>query len=666
MKLLSLFCFCLLIQPALATLPGGGDSLSAQDGERWSLGKENDIQWDVARDKRLPHEDHLEMSGLKISSIVTYRVDTAKMIHIQNLVIWPSFIIKFDYRSYLMRSFETDGTPSFFINGQPHAISSVKKITFNGMLNIDYEPSGIAIRRSLFPSKDKAAAFDLWTITNLLSAPLAFEIGDSQQSESYHGAEMNYVVETRIHGGKSVLKQNESTIFWIEHSARPSDSAAVSFDGDKEYNARKGFVAMLVDHLKLQTPDPVIDQEFRFAKIRAAESIFATKIGYIHSPGGGRYYGGIWANDQLQYTHPFFAYLGYDLANAAALNGYRVFMPSMTPEYHHIPYSFEMGGALPINSIDRGDAAMFADGASLYALTSGDESVARVLWPAIQWCLEYCERNTTADSVVASDTDEMEGRLPTGTANLSTSTFVYGALVNATHLARELKEPDCIVQRYAERAARLRTAIEKYFGADIDGYHTYRYYAGYTKLRHWICLPLVMGIDERKEGTTKALLEKLWTPNGLLVENGLDAFWDRATLFALRGILISGATDEAIEKLKFYTDRRLLGEHVPYPVEAYPEGDQAHLSAESALYCRVIIEGLFGIHPVGLKKFDCTPRLPAGWSHMTLNDIYAFGTRFSVEVRSEPSNNIRLIVTQNGKTLFSETGKSGDEFHIHL
>jgi hypothetical protein len=132
MKLLSLFC--LLIQPALVTLPGGVDSLSAQDGERWSLGKENNIQWGVVRDKRLSHEDHLEMSGLKISSIVTYRVDTAKRIHIQNLVIWPSFIIKFDYRSYLMRSFETDGTPSFFINGQPHAIPSVKKITLTACL----------------------------------------------------------------------------------------------------------------------------------------------------------------------------------------------------------------------------------------------------------------------------------------------------------------------------------------------------------------------------------------------------------------------------------------------------------------------------------------------------------------------------------------------------
>ncbi|MGA9405811.1 MAG: hypothetical protein WBW71_01635 [Bacteroidota bacterium] len=647
-------------------MPTAVDSPDVHEGKRWSLGNDNDIQWDVARDKRLPHEDHLEMSGLRVSSILTYRVDTAKRIHVQNLVIWPSFIIKFDYRSYLMDTVETDDSPVFFVDGRQYAIPPVEKITFNGMFSIDYKPSGIVIRRTLFPSTDKSAVFDLWQVTNLSPIPVAFEINDFYQSILHHGAEMDYLVETQIHGAKVILNQHESKFFWIEHSARPSDSTATNFNVAEEFRARSAFIQMLTEHLNLETPDSIINQEFRFAKIRAAESIFATKIGYIHSPGGGRYYGGIWANDQLQYTHPFFAYLGYDLANTAALNGYRIYMPSMTPEFHRLPYSFEMGGALPVNSKDRGDAAMFADGASLYALTLGDESVARVLWPAIQWCLEYCERKMTPDSVVASDTDEMEGRLPTGDANLSTSTFVYGALVNATHLARELKEPACVVQRYAERAIKLRRGIEKYFGADIDGYHTYRYYAGYTKLRHWICLPLVMGIDERKEGTIKALLEKLWTPNGLDVENGLDSFWDRATLFALRGILISGATEEGIDKLKFYTGRRLLGEHVPYPVEAYPEGDQAHLSAESALYCRVIIEGLFGIHPIGLKQFECTPRLPAGWKRMSLNDIYAFGTRFSAEVRNESSNRIRLTVTRDGTTLFSEVRNSGGTFHIHL
>ena len=43
--------------------------------------------------------------------------------------------------------------------------------------------------------------------------------------------------------------------------------------------------------------------------------------------------------------------------------------------------------------------------------------------------------------------------------------------------------------------------IEKYFGANVQGFNTYRYYAGNTTLRSWIGLPLVMGIFDRKEAT---------------------------------------------------------------------------------------------------------------------------------------------------------------------
>ena len=67
-----------------------------------------------------------------------------------------------------------------------------------------------------------------------------------------------------------------------------------------------------------------------------------------------------------------------------------------------------------------------------------------------------------------------------------------------------------------------------------------------------------------------------------------------------------------------YSRTRLLGEHVPYAVEAWPEGGQRHLSAESALYARIITEGLFGIRPVGLSAFELTPRLPQGWDSMAL------------------------------------------------
>jgi len=104
--------------------------------------------------------------------------------------------------------------------------------------------------------------------------------------------------------------------------------------------------------------------------------------------------------------------------------------------------------------------------------------------------------------------------------------------------------------------------------------------------------------------------EKLWTIDGLASEDGSTTFWDRATLYALRGVFAASETKRAMDYLLYYSKRRLLGEHVPYAVEAYPEGNQRHLSAESALYCRIITEGIFGIRPEGFNTFSFSPKLP--------------------------------------------------------
>ena len=95
-----------------------------------------------------------------------------------------------------------------------------------------------------------------------------------------------------------------------------------------------------------------------------------------------------------------------------------------------------------------------------------------------------------------------------------------------------------------------------------------------------------MGIDDRSNETVSALLsDKLFKNGGIVTRSGEKTYWDRATLYALRGMFYSGHQNEAVELLKAFTSARLLGEHIPYPVEAFPEGNQAQLSAESGLIC---------------------------------------------------------------------------------
>jgi len=92
-------------------------------------------------------------------------------------------------------------------------------------------------------------------------------------------------------------------------------------------------------NLTFESPDPVLNRMFDFAKIRAMESIFETKGGLVHSPGGGSYYAAIWANDQAEYANPFFAYTGYPTAITAGMVSWNWFSKYMNPEYKLIPSS---------------------------------------------------------------------------------------------------------------------------------------------------------------------------------------------------------------------------------------------------------------------------------------------------------------------------------------
>jgi hypothetical protein len=396
----------------------------------------------------------------------------------------------------------------------------------------------------------------------------------------------------------------------------------------------------------------LLNTAFAFAKIRATESIYLTKGGYLHGPGGLRYYAAIWANDQAEYINPFFAFLGDEVGNKSAMNAYRWFAHYINPEYKPIPSSIiAEGDGVWQGAKDRGDMAMIAYGAGRYALAYGNKDSAKVLWPLIEWCLEYLHRQVNEQGVVKSNSDELEGRFPAGKANLNTSILYYDALRSAAMLGRQLALPKAQLTKYQQEAATLRKSIDQYFGATVEGFNTYRYYEGNDTLRAWICSPLIVDIFDRKEGTIAALFSpRLWTEDGLASLAGNKTFWDRSTLYALRGVFAAGETQKAFDYLQYYSRRRLLGEHVPYAVEAYPEGNQRHLSAESGLYCRIYTEGMFGMRPTGFNSFDCTPRLPAAWNKMALRSVHAFGTVFDLEVLRATGGKLDVVVSGNGKS----------------
>ncbi len=642
--------------------------------QRWHLNQDGGISWEVKSGDNA-HSDHIEMSGLKVSTVVRYGVDVEGKFLLNRGMVWPMLrTIPNDTHASLMRKLGWNPLENVLINNA-QIKEQVRRISLDGTMEVESDlstrQSVVGLTRILFPSTTQPMFCEKYVLENKGNKAVTVEINQVKNvmtTAAEKGVNGSYRIIQALNGAAyTSLQPGQSVSFYAYTAGYEQGEPEVIPDIERELSKRQAFIQELWGKLMLNTPDPVINTMFAFAKIRGAESIYDTACGLLHGPGGESYYAAIWANDQAEYINPFFPFLGYDKGNQSALTAYLQFARFMNDAYKPLPSSIIAEGTDVWGGAgDRGDAAMIAYGASRYALERGSKEEAEQLWPLIEWCLEYCHRKVNADGVVASDSDELEGRFPAGDANLCTSSLYYDALNSAVYLGKELKKEGKLLKQYASQAKSLKANIEKYFGAEVEGFQTYQYYKGNDVLRSWICIPLTVNIFDRKEETVRALFSpRLWTENGLLTQAGSETFWDRSTLYALRGVYACGETEKATEYLKFYSGQRLLGEHVPYAIEAWPEGNQRHLSAESGLYCRIITEGMFGIRPTGFKSFVLTPRLPAEWNQMSLHKIQAFGSSFDVEIQ-RAGEKLQVTVLNQGKVCVKKTIKEGDSLMVKL
>jgi hypothetical protein len=642
---------------------------------RWELDQSGGILWDVKKNPHFPHQDHMAMSGLQVDMILEWQLDTNGYFQAERVIRWPMLrTLPDDTHASLQRRINDEGAPSVLIDGEPYSKLKVQSIQINGYLSVQgYWKEDLEVRLHIFPSLHSPVIFDQYEIINRGKEAVQVQVpawSKQEKTASGKGQWGAYLIDEFLIGeGSYWLAPGQSLTYSLVRTARKEKDAPYFGYVSAELLARQHFIQKCSDYLVLETPDAYLNQLFRFSKIRATESIFSTRGGLMHGPGGyNKYLAAIWANDQAEYVNPFFPFLGNPAGNESAMNSFRHFARYINPEYKPIPSSIIAEGRSFWNGAgDRGDMAMIAYGAARFALASGNKAWSEELWPLIEWCLEYNDRQKMPSGVIASDTDELEGRFPAGEANLSTSSLYYDALRSAASLGRDLGKAPSQIDRYQKQARNLRQAIKDYFEAEVEGFETYQYYKGNDILRSWICIPLTVDIYDRLEGTIQALFsDRLWTKSGLLTKAGTTTVWDRSTLYALRGVMAGGAVDKGMEKLIAFSKNRLLGDHVPYVIEAYPEYNQSHLSAESGLYCRIFTEGVFGIRPTGLNAFSCTPRLPESWDRMALKNIQAFGRSWDVEV-TRAGERIRTRITDaSGEVLYDEVLGDGEVHFINL
>lgn len=628
----------------------------------------NSITWHIKKGE--VHHDHIEMAGKQVAAVLRYGVNKDGSFELNKSMIWPMLrILPNNTHGSLMRRYDWNPLDASTVNGRSIR-EQVKTITLNGTMEVVSEinlgkDNSLSLKRIYFPSVDLPSLIEIYEFTNTGEKNVTLELAREHNQINTNketGVDGSYQIHMNALGDNITLSPGQTYLYSASITGcKTSDNGPAVYSPKEELEKRKAVVTEWMENLVLETPNPVINEMFAFSKIRACESIYETKSGPMHGPGGESYYAAIWANDQAEYINPYFPFVGYEYGNASAFNSFRHFARYMNDEWQPIPSSIVAEGDSYWNGAgDRGDAAMIAYGAARYALAKGDKEEARKLWPLIEWCLEFSHRKLNEGGVVASDADELEHRFPAGKANLCTSSLYYDALLSAAYLADDLNKGTAVAKKYRKQASDLEKAIDSYFAATVEGFDTYAYYKGNDILRAWICIPLTVGINKRAAGTIDALFSpRLWTENGLLTQAGSQTFWDRSTLYALRGAFMAGEIEKAMKFMNHYSTTRLLGNHVPYAVEAWPEGGQRHLSAESGLYGRIITEGVFGIRPTGLHSFTLTPQLPQDWDHMSLRKIRAFDSEFDIEVVRTQNERLQVRIKKAGKIILNKQINSG-------
>lgn len=621
--------------------------------DRWSV-KGNEIIWKVKNGK---HRDNIEMAGKKLAAVVTYGVEEDGSLYLSKRLFYPT-LRAIPNNTHASLRFEYEAGEFLKIGLKGEEIKEIPyEVRISGMVTVFSRDADkkLKIVRRIYPSTDKMALIEHTTVENISGELQIVTSNNYNRTDYLRGTKGVYVLEAVTEGIPSLsLQPGASAAYDTVYTGRLLLEERPLINGMAEMEKRREFISdVFHKSLVLETEDEVLNCEFNFSKLRITESIFDTMKGPMHCPGGQEYYAAIWANDEAEYAAPYFGFAGNAYADAATVNVMDLYKPFMHPELYHIPASIISEG-LDIWEApgDLGDASMYLYGMTRFLLEKGDPALARKYFDTIDWCVRFAETKENEFHVIESDSDELENRLPSGNANLLNASLTYGGLVGAYYLAKDLGYEEK-AQSYGEFAERLAKGIEDFFGGEIEGYQTYRYYEGCEVLRSYICAPLTVGIFDRKEGTASALLDKLWTENGLLSMQGEEMFWDRSTLYALRGIFSAGLCDKAYKYLNEYNHQRLLGDHVPYPVEAWPEGNQRHLSAEGGLYARVIIEGMMGITPAGLNRFNLTPSVPARLGRVALRRIKAFGSCFDVEIaRAGKKYNVSVITSDGRKQNF--------------
>ena len=291
-----------------------GSLAIAQPKDRWTIQDNGAIRWNI--NDNIPHDDHLEMSGQQLSVVLRYGVDAQKRFHLNRSLVFPMLRMHPNKtQNNLKQRFDVNIPALVTVDDQPLMNEEVRDVTFNGIMRVESSFSyvyrrkelkdAVRLTRVLYPSTNAARYCEEYTFKNSSPNQITLRVPEwnvtytTPEEAGVYGA---YCIEAALSkSGVFVLKPGETLEFYAIFSGKKLADAPSGRNGAglshinilSERAAREALISQWWGNLVLETPDPVLNRMFAFAKLRGAESIYRTKGGLMHGPGGEAYYAAV-------------------------------------------------------------------------------------------------------------------------------------------------------------------------------------------------------------------------------------------------------------------------------------------------------------------------------------------------------------------------------------
>src|SRR5436190_5560852 len=192
-----------VIVPAVTVLCLAARAQEAGAQSRWTIEPDGAIAWKVQRGQA--HEDHIEMSGRKVSVIVTYGAGDRGELTMRRHIVFPTLrTIPNDTHASLSYTYGEDAEPRIFIGGRAAPSEMVKQFRHRGIMTIDSafgKAEDVVCRRTVFPSVDQPAVIERYSFTNRSAKPIPIEVESTRKlvrTDQSRGVTGAYLITSEV------------------------------------------------------------------------------------------------------------------------------------------------------------------------------------------------------------------------------------------------------------------------------------------------------------------------------------------------------------------------------------------------------------------------------------------------------------------------------------